>query len=97
RDQFLFAGSIWVDTEDYAVVRAEGQPAKNPSFWTKHVNFVHSYRKSGPFWFPLSTESITDARIFGRTDLTIEYFDYKPIGSETAGALGISGEGFGRQ
>jgi hypothetical protein len=97
RDQYLFAGRIWVDGEDYALVRAEGHPAKSPSFWTKHVNFVQRYQKAGPFWFPLSTESITDARIFGRTDLTIEYFDYKPSNSETAGALCITGEGFGRQ
>jgi MucB/RseB family protein len=76
-DQYLFAGRIWVDAEDYALVRADGNPAKNPSFWTKHVHFVHTYQKNGPFWFPVSTDSITDARIFGKTDLTIKYFDYK--------------------
>ena len=77
-DKLLFEGRIWVDVEDYALVRADGSPAKNPSFWTKHVHFVHTYQKNGPFWFPICTESITDARVFGRTDLTIEYFDYKP-------------------
>jgi len=80
-DKYLFQGRIWVDTEDFAVIRADGSPAKNPSFWTKHVQFVHIYQKDGPFWFPLSTESVTDARIFGTTDLTIQYFDYKPSGS----------------
>jgi len=67
-----------VDAEDFAMVRAEGNPAKNPSFWTKSVHFVHTYQKSGAFWFPLATESETEARLFGTTDLTIEYFDYKP-------------------
>jgi hypothetical protein len=42
------------------------------------VHFVHAYEKSGPFWFPLTTESVTDARLFGTTDLTIQYFEYKP-------------------
>jgi hypothetical protein len=60
------------------MVRAEGNPAKNPSFWTKHVHFVHTYQKSRAFWFPLATESVTDARLFGTTNLTIEYFEYKP-------------------
>ncbi len=60
------------------LVRADGNPAKNPSFWTKSVHFVHAYQKSGPFWFPLTTESVTDARLFGTTDLTIEYFEYQP-------------------
>jgi hypothetical protein len=78
KDKLLFEGRIWVDTEDYALVRAQGNPAKNPSFWTKHIQFVHTYEKRGGFWFPLSTESVTDAHIFGRTDLTIEYFNYTP-------------------
>ena len=78
REKYLFCGRIWVDAEDYALVRADGNPAKNPSFWTKSVHFVHAYEKSGPFWFPLTTESVTDARLFGTTDLTIEYFEYKP-------------------
>jgi hypothetical protein len=78
REKTLFRGRIWVDAEDYALVRADGNPAKNPSFWTKSVHFVQAYQKNGPFWFPLTTESLTDARLFGTTDLTIEYFEYKP-------------------
>jgi hypothetical protein len=74
--KYLIAGRIWVDAEDYALIRVEGSPAKNPSFWTKSVHFVHEYQKNGPFWLPQSNRSETDARIFGRADLTIEYFDY---------------------
>jgi hypothetical protein len=76
--KYLIAGRIWVDAEDYAMVRVDGKPAKNPSFWTKSVHFIHNYEKSGSFWFPVSNTSVTDARIFGRTDLTIEYFGYVP-------------------
>jgi MucB/RseB N-terminal domain len=96
-DKYLFTGRIWVDAKDYALVRADGNPAKNPSFWTKRVHFVHSYQKSGPFWFPLSTESITDARIFGRTDLTIAYFDYKPNTPHTADDVAVTAQGVWRQ
>lgn len=96
-DKLLFEGRIWVDAEDYALVRAEGNPAKNPSFWTKRVHFIHTYQKNGPFWFPLCTESITDARIFGRTDLTIEYFDYKPNATQIANGRDITTQAFGRQ
>jgi hypothetical protein len=93
-DKLLFEGRIWVDAEDYALVRAEGNPAKNPSFWTKHIHFVHTYEKQGGFWFPLSTESVTDARIFGRTDLTIEYFDYKPNTTQFAEDIAVTTQGF---
>ena len=75
--------------QDYALVRVEGKPAKSPSFWIKDVHFVHTYKKSGPQWFPNSTESVTDVRVFGTTKVTINYFDYapRPSGrSETARA-----------
>jgi outer membrane lipoprotein-sorting protein len=78
KEKYLFRGRIWVDADDYALVRAEGNPAKNPSFWTKSTHFVHVYQKSGPLWFPLSTESVTEARIFGTTEVSIQYFDYAP-------------------
>jgi len=97
REQYLFAGRIWVDAEDYALVRADGNPSKNPSFWTKHVHFVHTYQKNGPFWFPVSTESITDARIFGKTDLTIEYFDYKPNATQEADGTALTTREFGQR
>ena len=38
-DKYLFEGRIWIDAEDFAVVRVEGKPAKNPSFWTRSVHF----------------------------------------------------------
>ncbi len=76
-DKYLFRGRIWVDAEDYALARVEGQPAKNPSFWIHSVHFVQQYQKNGPFWFPASTTSVTDARIFGTTLVSIRYFDYR--------------------
>ncbi len=88
-DEHLFEGQIWIDTQDYALARVEGEPAKNPSFWIRSVHFVHTYRKNGPFWFPASTESVTQVRIFGATSLAISYFDYTPnsqAAPETANA-----------
>jgi len=79
KDKYLFRGRVWIDAKDYALVRAEGSPAKNPSFWTKSTNFVQIYAKSGSFWFPRSTQSVTEVRIFGTTQVSIEYFDYTPV------------------
>ena len=89
-EERLFKGRIWIDSEDYALVRAEGEPARNPSFWTRSVHFVQTYRKSGPFWYPASTESVTDVRIFGSASLNISYIDYTPNppqAAETATAV----------
>jgi hypothetical protein len=77
-NKYLVQGRIWVDADEYAIVRIEGKPAKSPSFWIKSVHFVHTYQKNGSFWFPASDRSVTDVRILGATEVTIDYFDYLP-------------------
>jgi len=76
QNRFLIRGRIWVDAEEYAITRIEGTPARNPSFWTRSIRIVHRYGKTGPFWLPLLNQSHAEARIFGSTEVTIDYFDY---------------------
>jgi hypothetical protein len=45
------------------------------------------------FWFPSTTDSLTEARIFGATALKIEYFDYKPGTS----AVAVNGSGLAQE
>lgn len=77
KSKFLFEGKIWVDAQDFGIVRMEGGPAKNPSWWITKVNLQHSYQKIGDFWLPARNETVTQVRIFGETLLTIEYKDYE--------------------
>jgi hypothetical protein len=77
-NKYLIEGKIWVDFDEYAIVRIEGKPAQNPSFWIKSIHFVHTYEKSGSFWVPVSDRSVTDVRILGATEVRIEYFDFAP-------------------
>jgi hypothetical protein len=77
KNKFLYRGRIWVDAEDFAVVRLEGEPAKNPSFWTKDVKIEQTYAKVSDFWLPASNRSSTSIRLGGRAYLTIEYKDYR--------------------
>ena len=74
--KYLIRGIIWVDAEEFAIVRMDGEPAKNPSFWIKSVHFGHKYQKVGRFWLAASDNSVSDARVFGPTELRIDYFDY---------------------
>jgi outer membrane lipoprotein-sorting protein len=75
-NQYLIDGNIWVDATDYSIVRIEGSPAQNPSYWTHNVHFVRTYQKIGPFWLAASTHSVGHIRIFGDAELTIENSNY---------------------
>jgi hypothetical protein len=75
--KYLTRGRVWVDAEDYAVVKAEGRPSKKPSFWTNSVIYVQTYEKTGEFWMAASNRSVTEAKIFGKADLVIQHFDYQ--------------------
>ena len=90
QSKFLFRGRVWLDSEDFAISRIEGAPAVNPSFWIKKTAFVHEYAKFGSFWLPVANRSTTEARIFGRTEVSIEYSLYR---INEAGSAGDGGDG----
>ena len=77
KNKFLYRGRIWVDADDFAVVRMEGEPAKNPSFWIKDTKIKQSYAKVSEFWLPESNRSITAVRLGGHADFSIDYQDYQ--------------------
>lgn len=80
-NKYSIDGRIWVDANDFSIVRVEGQPARTPSFWVRSVHFVHTYQKVGQFWLASSTRTHSKIFIFGDSQLTIEDYDYKLAGS----------------
>lgn len=76
KNRFLIDGKIWVNARDYSIVRVEGQPMQNPSFWVRSVHFVYTSQRVGQFWLDSSIHSTSEVRIFGSCELTIENFDY---------------------
>ena len=74
--RYLLRGRVWVDGEDFAVVRVEGEPVAG-SFWIKDTYVVQQYRKIGNFWLPDVNDSDTDVRIFGQAHLRIESLEYQ--------------------
>jgi Fe-S cluster biosynthesis and repair protein YggX len=89
KDQFLVKGRIWVDANEYALVRVEGEPGKRPSFWVRKTDVTQTYEQQGRFWFAARTQSVNRVLFFGQTDVTIFYFDYeqglvKPVSPEVS-------------
>jgi hypothetical protein len=76
-NKLLYRGRIWVDAQEFAVVRLEAAPAKNPSFWTKETKIEQVYGKVGSFWLPVSNRSSSDIRLGGHASFTIDYQDYR--------------------
>lgn len=78
-NKFLYRGKIWVDAKDFAVMRIEGEPSKNPSFWIKKTEVTHKYVKVNDFWLPAENHTESMIRLGGKATLSIEYQDYKII------------------
>ena len=87
-NKFLYRGTVWIDAQDFAVVRIEAEPAKNPSFWTPQSKIVHQYRKIGEFYLPSLNQTVTEVRFGGRAVLTIRYENYKLA---SYGEIGMAG------
>jgi hypothetical protein len=75
--KFLYRGTIWIDSQDFAVSRIEAEPARNPSYWILHSQIRHQYQKIGEFYLPALNQTATDMRFGGKAVLTIQYLGYK--------------------
>jgi hypothetical protein len=82
--KFLSRGKIWIDAEDFAVVKMETEPAKSPSFFISRTSISTSSVKTDGFWLPGKTRSETKVRIGGTAVLTIDYGTYQVVPTETA-------------
>jgi hypothetical protein len=92
RDKYLFEGKIWINSEDFGIVKITGHPAQKPSLWVKRVDFVRDYQRVERFWLPLRDNAVAEMRFFGRSTLTIDYANYKlTSGSELRFKLGSVG------
>jgi len=75
-DKYLFEGKLWIDVDDYAVVRIEGHPARRPSFWIQRADFVREYQKIDRFWLPKKDQTLVQVRLYGKKVLTITHQSY---------------------
>jgi len=90
KDKYLFEGKIWIETEDFAVAKIAGHPAKKPSFWVNRADFVRQYQRIDGFWFPFRDETFVEVKMYGRRVFTVDHQQYvvnpaDPLQAETGG------------
>jgi|GEM_PF-747502 len=79
-NQFLYDGTIWVEGNDFSIMRMEGSPAKLPSFWIRDTRIESNWEKIGDFWFITHNHSVSHIRMGGMATLTIDYGNYQVTG-----------------
>jgi hypothetical protein len=84
--KFLYRGKIWVDATDFAVVKMDTQPARNPSFWISKTRIQSTSIKTDDFWFQQKLHSETRVRVGGVAVLTIDYGNYEVVSDVKPGS-----------
>jgi len=89
KDKYLFEGKVWIDVQDFAIVKIAGHPAKKPSFWINRADFVRQYQRIDGFWLPYRDETSVEVKMYGRRVFTVDHQEYvinpaNPLQAETA-------------
>lgn len=77
KDKRLLKGRIWVNTEDYGIVHIEGRPSDSLSFWVGRPMIVQDFTRISGYWWASERHSYIDNMFLGKSDLAIDYSDYR--------------------
>ena len=83
-DKYTLNGEVWIDSEDYSIVRIKGESAKKVSFWANHTEVDRRYRKIEGVWLLDRMDSSSDIKFAGRSELSIEYTYDSVLTNQTA-------------
>jgi hypothetical protein len=76
RDELLFKGRVWITKDGFHLKRIEGEPARNPSFWTKRIRFVSEFTPVNGVWMQVRTVATVTMRMLGEYGLQSECGPY---------------------
>jgi hypothetical protein len=65
KERNLLRGNVWVDATSYLLRRAEGEPAKIPSWWLRDVRMALFYGDVSGMWLQTALEATATVRILG--------------------------------
>jgi hypothetical protein len=92
-DKLLFEGELWIDANDFGIVKISGHPAGKMSLWINGAEFVREFQKIDGFWLPFLDETTVDLKMNGKKVFRIEHQQYVLNATNTEG---LSLAGFSR-
>lgn len=84
KSKFLIDGRLWVDAQEFAIVRVEGRPAASLSFWVGKPDITQSFQKVGDVWLMSRNESLTRAKLIGKVTFVMETREVQNAASKIA-------------
>ncbi len=84
KDSRLLRGTIWIDARSYLIRRAEGEPAKSPSWWARDIHIVLEFRVVNGMWLQTALESTANIRLLGRHEMVARDTAYEIDGINVA-------------
>lgn len=77
--KFLIEGTAWIDPKENAIVRVEGKTARSVSFWIGKPHITQSFRKVDDVWVSATNKSVSNVKLLGRTEMTVDFDEYKIV------------------
>ncbi len=85
KDLLLIDGAAFFSRDDGDLVRMEGRLSKTPSFWTRHVQVVRSFRRFNGIRMPVAVESTANVLVAGKSSFKMTY-EYEFVNGVRVGA-----------
>ena len=79
--KYLLDGKAWIDPIEHAIVRVEGRTARSVSFWIGKP-YIARTSKIDDVWVSARNRSVSDVKLLGKTELSIDLRDYQIVRSD---------------
>jgi len=92
-DKNLMKANIWVDAASFRILRLDGEPNKNPSFWIKDVHITLDFGDVSGMWLQTHTQATARVRFAGDYKMYSRDMRYETapvMASATAGASTVA-------
>jgi hypothetical protein len=76
QDKSLITGKAWIDAQTYLVRRAEGTPAKKPSWWVRDIHVSLNFGDVNGMWLQTNLEATATVRLLGECKVVAHDVNY---------------------